>query len=161
MFRECLDKPRFLSRVAQRISKFFDRSVQTVIEGNEGVLGPKSVTQLIPGNDFARVLQQQRKQAERLLLQLYFDAVLVQFSRTEVNIKGAEAHEPSRLSGSNHKPSEWMEGVYHLKTKRIFAVGESLVSGSSLVQFLISQSSGKDKPPSIDATNAPNEYGRG
>jgi hypothetical protein len=47
-----------------------------------------------------------------------------------------------------------------MKTRRIFAVGESLVSSSSPVQFLISQNSGKDKPPSIDATNAPNEHGR-
>ena len=28
-----------------------------------------------------------------------------------------------------------------------------------MFQLLISQSSGKDKPPSIDATNAPNEHG--
>ncbi len=47
-----------------------------------------------------------------------------------------------------------------MKTRRIFVVGESLVSGSSPVQFLISQNSVKDKPPSIDATNAPNEHGR-
>ncbi len=53
----------------------------------------------------------------------------------------------------------WKESIT-LKTKRIFAVGESLVSGSSLVQLLISQNSGKDKPPSIDAAIAPNEHGR-
>ena len=46
-----------------------------------------------------------------------------------------------------------------LKTMRIFAAGKSSVSGSSLVQFLISQNSGKDKPPSIDAAVAPNEHG--
>jgi hypothetical protein len=39
-------------------------------------------------------------------------------------------------------------------------MGESLVGGSSLVLLLISQSSDKDKPPSIDAAIAPNEDGR-
>jgi len=77
MFREGLDKSRFLRRVAQRISKFFDRGVQAVIEGNEGVLRPESLTQLIPGYNFAGMLQKQHKQPEWLLLQLYFDASLV------------------------------------------------------------------------------------
>ena len=106
MFGECLDKPGFLRRVAQRISKFLDRGVQTVIEGTEGVLGPESLTQLIPGNDFAGVLQQHYHQPERLFLQLYFDAFLVQLSRTEINSKVAEADQPPRLSGSVHNPSE-------------------------------------------------------
>src|SRR6266705_7009911 len=87
MFREGFDKPGFLCRVAQSISKFLDRGVQAVIEGTESVLRPKSLTQLVPGNDFADVLQQQHKQPERLLLQLYLDAFLVQLSRTEVNRK--------------------------------------------------------------------------
>ncbi len=46
-----------------------------------------------------------------------------------------------------------------MKTMRIFAVGKSSVSGISPVQVLISQNSGKDKPPSIDAAVAPNEHG--
>src|SRR5260370_1200266 len=65
MFRECFNKPRFLRRVAQSVPKFFDRGVQAVIEGTEGVLGPESLTQFIPGNNFAGVLQQQREVVTR------------------------------------------------------------------------------------------------
>ena len=106
MFREGLDKPGLVRRVAQRISKFFDRGVQAVIEGTEGVLGPKSLTQLVPGNDFAGVLQQHYHQPERLFLELYLYAFLVQLSRTEINSKVAEAYEPPAWSGSIHRPSE-------------------------------------------------------
>ena len=96
MFREGLDKPGFLRRIAQSVSKFLDRGVQAVVEGTECVLRPKSLTQLVPRNDFAGMLQQQRKQPEWLFLQLYFDSFLVQLSRTEVNSKDAEADEPPR-----------------------------------------------------------------
>lgn len=39
-------------------------------------------------------------------------------------------------------------------------MGGSLVCESSPVQRLISQNSGKDKPPSIDAIKGQNEHGR-
>ena len=118
-----LDEPGFLRRVAQSISKFLDRSVQTVIEGNEGVLGPKSLTQLVPSNDFAGMLQQQRKESKRLLLQLYLDAFLVQLSRTEIDSKVAEAHEPPAWSGSIHRPSEWIAAVYHVEDNKNIRLG--------------------------------------
>jgi len=47
-----------------------------------------------------------------------------------------------------------------LKTIRIFALRRLFVSRISPVHLVISQNSGKDKPPSIDAKNAPNEHGR-
>src|SRR5260370_42523488 len=53
------------------------------------------------------------KLPERLFLQLYLDAFLVQLSRTEINSKVAEAHEPPAWSGSIHRRSEWMGAVYH------------------------------------------------
>src|SRR6266478_6810419 len=118
MFRESLDKPGFFRRVAQSISQLLDRGVQAVIEGTECVLRPKSLTQLVSRNDFAGVLQQQRKQPERLFLQLYLDAFLVQLSRTEINSKVAEAHEPPAWSGSIHRRSEWMGAVYHVEGKK-------------------------------------------
>src|SRR5260370_35554277 len=118
MFREGLDKPGLVRRVVQRISKFFDRGVQAVIEGTEGVLGPKSLTQLVPGNDFAGVLQQHYHQPERLFLELYLYAFLVQLSRTEINSKVAEAYEPPAWSGSIHRRSEWMGAVYHVEGKK-------------------------------------------
>jgi hypothetical protein len=46
-----------------------------------------------------------------------------------------------------------------MKTRRIFAVRGLFVTGISPVHLVISQNSGKDKPPSIDAKNAPNEHG--
>src|SRR3989442_8706394 len=71
VLREGLDKQGLVRRVAQRISKFLDRGIQAVVEGTECVLRPESLTQLVPRNDFAVVLQQQDKQPERLFLQLY------------------------------------------------------------------------------------------
>jgi hypothetical protein len=118
MFREGLDKPRFLRRIAQSVSKFLDRGVQAVVEGTECVLRPKSLTQLVPGNDFAGMLQQQCKQPKRLLLQLYLDAFLVQLSRVEVNSKGAEPDEPPTGSGSIHRPSKRIGAVYHVEDKK-------------------------------------------
>lgn len=52
----------------------------------------------------------------------------------------------------------WMESIT-LRTRRIFGLADSLAGGSSLVLLLISQSSGKDKPSSIDAAIAPKEHG--
>jgi hypothetical protein len=58
-------------------------------------------------------------------------------------------------------PSEWMDGVYHLEDNKNIRRGRVAhrrkFTGSAL---LISQSSGKDKPPSIDAAIEPNEHGR-
>src|SRR5258708_25065097 len=55
-----------------------------------------------------------------------------------------------------------MDGVYHLEDNKNIRRGpvarRRKFTGSAL---LISQSSGKDKPPSIDAAVAPNEHGRG
>ncbi len=53
-----------------------------------------------------------------------------------------------------------MGGVYHVEDKKNIHCVRAALSGSSPVQFLISQNSGKDKPPSIDAINGPNEHGR-
>ncbi len=54
-----------------------------------------------------------------------------------------------------------MDGVYHLQAKKNIRRGRVApqleFSGSAL---RISQSSGNDKPPSIDAPFAPNEHGR-
>src|SRR5260370_18662023 len=115
MFRDCCNKPRFPRRVAQSVPKFFDRGVQAVIEGTEGVLGPESLTQFIPGNNFAGVLQQQREQPERLFLQLYLDAFLVQLSRTKIDSKGAEAHGPQTWNGSINITFELMHALYHFE----------------------------------------------
>jgi hypothetical protein len=63
-----------------------------VIKVNEGVAGPQASLQFLTSDHFPAVFQKDGEDLTRLFLELDANAVLAQFSGTEVELVNAEAH---------------------------------------------------------------------
>jgi hypothetical protein len=61
MSRKRLNVNRFLSRIAERVAQAVDGVVQSMIEVDESIRWPKPLTQLLPCNDLASMLQKDEK----------------------------------------------------------------------------------------------------
>ena len=64
MLGERLDEPRMLRRVAKGFAQPRDRRIQVVLEIDENVRRPESVLQLLPGDNLAWPLEEQRQDLE-------------------------------------------------------------------------------------------------
>ena len=63
--RQCLDKSWIFRRVAERLTNFVNGGIQVVIDINKGV-GPETLLQLLAGDDFAMLLEQNDEYLESL-----------------------------------------------------------------------------------------------
>jgi hypothetical protein len=63
--RQCLDKAGALRRVAQHFANLVNGRVEVVIDINKGV-GPEALLQLLAGDDFAMLLEQNDEYLESL-----------------------------------------------------------------------------------------------
>ena len=63
--RQCLDKSWIFRRVAERLTNFVNGGIQVVIDINKGV-GPEALLQLLAGDDFAMLLEQNDEYLESL-----------------------------------------------------------------------------------------------
>ena len=75
-----VDEARTLGVVAEDGAQPFDGRVQTVLEVDEGSFRPQAVAELVARQQLARMLEHQREQRERLLLQAKPHAVLAQLA---------------------------------------------------------------------------------
>ena len=91
--RDCLDKPRTARGIAQNVTQLIDRSVEAVVEIDEGVGGPNLGTKLIPGDNFGRALHQGSENLKRLLLQPEARTRFAQFARFQVELEDPEAQD--------------------------------------------------------------------
>ena len=96
--RHRLDESRFVGIVAQGISQPFHRSIEAVIEIDEGIGWPKPTSKLFPGHQFLRPFQKRLKEQERLIPQLDSEAVLAQFHFLKVEFKSAKLQNPANWS---------------------------------------------------------------
>jgi hypothetical protein len=78
--RECLDEPRRVRRVAERVAQAVDDGVQAMVEipGRAGRREPLS--EFVARDEVARPLQQQRQDLEGLFLKIDPDARLPQLA---------------------------------------------------------------------------------
>ena len=78
--------------VDQNVADLADRGIDSVLEVNEGVVGPQSVTQLLASDHFSFGFQQQAKYLQRLLLNSNRSASrLAQFTAGQIDLKPVEA----------------------------------------------------------------------
>ena len=75
-----LDIERLVGRVAQGLAELHDRSIQAVIEVDEGVGWPEVLAQLLARDHLPGVFKQQEQNARRLFAQLDESAIAAQFS---------------------------------------------------------------------------------
>lgn len=94
---EGLNIAGLLGRIAQRPPQFIHRGVQTVLEINERPLAPDPFTQLLAGDHFAGVCQQDQQDLKRLSGQPNANAALEQFPGYGVHLKRSECKAGRRL----------------------------------------------------------------
>jgi hypothetical protein len=88
-----LDESRHTSMVTKRHSYAPHRCVETVLEVDEGSARPKPATQVLARNDSARVLEQRRQNAERLLLDSDAKAPFAELAALDIELEGCEPHD--------------------------------------------------------------------
>ena len=69
--RHRLDEPRLVGIVAERSAQALDGGVQAVLEVDEGAVRPETMTQLVARDDFARALEHEPENLERLILKAH------------------------------------------------------------------------------------------
>ena len=97
------DEARVVGRIAEYLADLVDGFVQAVVELDEGVGRPQLLTQFFTGDNLARPLEQDDKQAERLVLEIDLEPFLAQFRRGEVHFEDAEAEDASGLLRGGHR----------------------------------------------------------
>lgn len=85
------DELRGIRRIAHRYPQPLHRAVQAVLEIDEGVRSPQALAQFLAGDHLARFFEESGKDLKRLLRQLGFDAVAVEFGRSQIKLARPEA----------------------------------------------------------------------
>src|SRR5262249_55592341 len=86
------DVTRSFGCVAEGVAQFLNGVVKSRVEVHEGIRGPEFLTEFLASDQVTGTFEQMGEYLERLVLQLQANAVLPQFTRTQVHIKGAEAN---------------------------------------------------------------------
>lgn len=99
MARKGFNEERIIRRVAQHFAQPHDRGVQAVVKIDEGIIGPKPLPELFPGDHFAVPFQQNCENPARLLLKLDLSALFPKLTRAQINFVDTEADELRRKGG--------------------------------------------------------------
>ncbi len=98
-----LNIARRFGGISERRTQFRHGFVEAAIEVDERVGGPKLLTQLFPGYELARTLQQQREDLERLFLEFDSDAVLAELGGTKIRLINAKPQSFGRTLSGLHR----------------------------------------------------------
>jgi hypothetical protein len=79
-----------LGGIAEGLADFADRFVETVVEINESVRGPKLFLEFLTSYDIAGVLKQQGQDLEGLFLKANSQTVLTQFAGPKIKLENPE-----------------------------------------------------------------------
>ena len=91
--RQRFNITRGLPGIVQRLSQPLDGRIDTVLELDDGPVGPESVMQFLPRNHFAGVLQQHRQDLDGLIGKPDLDSVSTKLSRSQIQLERAKAEE--------------------------------------------------------------------
>ena len=97
--RNGLDERRLVGIVTERGAQPLDRRIEAVLEIDEGPLGPQTLTQLLPRDDFARLLEHEPQDLERLFLQAHAHTAAAQLARAHIQLEAPEAQEIACVHG--------------------------------------------------------------
>ena len=96
-----LHEARARRRIIERVPNPVDGFVHAVVEVDEGVGSPQSVTKLFAGDRLTRPFEQHHQNLKGLLLKSQPHAVLPQFPGSKINLEDAET-EADRRTGLGH-----------------------------------------------------------
>ena len=96
--RQGFKKCRIRRAVSQRLAGF-DCYAQALVEIDEGVAGPRLLTQFLTRDNLPALFQQESEELKRLVLQFDPQSVARERERTHVECEKAEAIDDSRSSG--------------------------------------------------------------
>ncbi len=97
-----LDKSWIFRRVAERLTNLVNGGIQVVIDIHKGV-GPEALLQLLAGDDFAVLLEQNDEYLERLAAQLQLDPAFAHFTGVKIYLEGPKANDLSVLDRVLHR----------------------------------------------------------
>src|SRR5262249_4344834 len=92
--------------VRKGFAKAFNRGVDAAIEVDKSVGRPKFLAEFFAGDQVARMCKQESEYLKGLVLELQADAVLVQLTRTQIDIVNAEAQLAAWGSSFHGNPTE-------------------------------------------------------
>ena len=98
------DEPRRIGRVPERIAQPPNGGIQPVLEIDECLCRPESLSQLVAGHELTRTVQQRLEKLKRLIGEADPDATLPKFARPHVELERAETDD--RIEGSAHSKSD-------------------------------------------------------
>ena len=108
------NKAGTLRRVAESLTDFADRFVETVVEIHEGVRGPEFLLKLFPSHDLTGVLKHHRQELEGLFLKPYSQSVLAQFARAKIQFENPKTEPLANVIVFPHREVNLnQKRVYH------------------------------------------------
>lgn len=105
-----LYEPRVLRRIPQDFPEPHDRVVQTVVEIDESVAGPKASAQFFARYYFPWLFEKHGQNLKRLFRKLQAQTMLTQFTRLHIGFKSAEPHYPRRGERGVHARFDKVSG---------------------------------------------------
>jgi len=99
---ERFDKARAFGRVAEGFADLVDGAVEALVEIGEGARRPKLLAELLAGDDFAGMSDEEGEDLKGLFLQLHLDAVLVELTGPRIQNEGSETDSPRRVRDRLH-----------------------------------------------------------
>jgi hypothetical protein len=87
-------KARTLGGVAEGLTDFADRFVETMVEIHESVRGPEFLLKLLPSHDLAGMLKHHRQELEGLFLKPYSQTVFPQFAGAKIQFENSKTKPP-------------------------------------------------------------------
>lgn len=96
--------------VAERLAKFLDGGVETVVEINKCVGGPQALTQFVARHQLPALLQQDLEDLDGLALQPQPDAISAQLPAMRIEFERAETER--LLPAHGHDAPPWEDAKY-------------------------------------------------
>ena len=94
---DCLNKYGIIRRVPQSVAQPVDGAADAVVEVDEYTLRPERLPELVAAQDLIGAIEQKLQSAKRQILNLDLDAVLAEFTGTQISLEDAEANDRVRL----------------------------------------------------------------
>lgn len=88
-------KPGIVGRIVQGLAQLPHRRVQRVVKLHKRTVRPQFLTDFLPGDELTGMLQQQRKNPKRLLLQTNPAPRLGEFAFLEISLEGSKTNKPA------------------------------------------------------------------
>ena len=104
--RDSFNEPGVIGGIFESAAKLFDRSIQTFVEIDKGVLGPQPMTQLFAGDQLSRTFEQHGEYAKRMVLEVNNFSPPEELPGSNVGLEHAKRKQPPYIAGGLHTPAK-------------------------------------------------------